>query len=226
MQIYIYHLQIIKEWIYFGDNWIGHELKIKDNWIEKVKSNDLVIIPGDFSWAMYLKDTYEDFRYLNELPGKKLLLRGNHDYWWTTLSKMSNFLENNQFGNIEFLQNNSFFYENKIIVGTRGWSDQEEKAEKILRRENLRLKMSIKDGIKKYGTKSEVIVFMHYPPFNRCEEIGLNFIETMKEYNVKRCYYGHIHGKEAWKEAIQGEYKGIKFKLVSSDYTDFKLIQV
>lgn len=207
MQTYIYHLQIIKKWTYFGDNWIGHELKIKENWMKNVKPNDLVVLPGDFSWAMYLKDTYKDFKYLNELPGKKIMLRGNHDYWWTTLTKMNNYLKENNYCNIEFLQNNSYLYENKIIVGTRGWSEQEEKAEKILKRENLRLEMSIKDGIKKYGENKEIIAFMHYPPFNSYEKIELSFIETMKKYNIKRCYYGHIHGKEAWKDAIQGSYK-------------------
>lgn len=200
-------MQIIKKWIYFGDNWIGHELKIKENWKKTVKTNDLVVIPGDFSWAMYLKDTYEDFKYLNELPGKKIILRGNHDYWWTTLTKMNSYLKENNYNNIEFLQNNSYLYEDKIIVGTRGWSEQEEKAEKILRRENLRLEMSIKDGIKKYGDNKEIIAFIHYPPFNSYEKKELSFIETMKKYNVKRCYYGHIHGKEAWKEAIQGNYE-------------------
>lgn len=200
-------MQIIKKWTYFGDNWIGHELKIKENWMKNVKPNDLVVLPGDFSWAMYLKDTYKDFKYLNELPGKKIMLRGNHDYWWTTLTKMNNYLKENNYCNIEFLQNNSYLYENKIIVGTRGWSEQEEKAEKILKRENLRLEMSIKDGIKKYGENKEIIAFMHYPPFNSYEKIELSFIETMKKYNIKRCYYGHIHGKEAWKDAIQGSYK-------------------
>jgi len=210
----------------FGENWIGHENKIKENWLESVSEQDLVVLPGDFSWAMYLKDTYEDFKYLNDLPGKKLLLRGNHDYWWTTLTKMKNFLNQNNFQNIYFLQNNSFYYDGKIIVGTRGWSEQEEKAEKILKRENLRLEMSIKDGIEKYGENCEIIAFIHYPPFNRYEEIDLSFIETMKKYNIKKCIYGHIHGKEAWKEALQGEYQGIDFKLVSSDYTDFKLIKI
>ena len=191
----------------FGENWIGHEKKIKENWLNTVNKQDLVVLPGDFSWAMYLKDTYEDFKFLNSLPGKKILLRGNHDYWWTTLTKMKKYLEENNFSDIDFLQNNSFYYENKIIVGTRGWSEQEEKAEKIIRRENLRLKMSIEDGIKKYGKTPEIIAFIHYPPFNKYAETELNFIQTMKKYNIHRCIYGHIHGKEAWKEAIQGEYE-------------------
>lgn len=106
----------------FGDNWDGHENKIKEDWLKKVKQNDVVILPGDFSWAMDLEDTYLDFKYLNELPGQKLLLKGNHDYWWTSLKKMREFLDDNNFKNIDFLYNNSYCYENHIIAGTRGWT--------------------------------------------------------------------------------------------------------
>ena len=129
----------------FGENWAGHEEKIRNNWIENVKEDDLVILPGDFSWETYLEDTKLDFEYLNNLPGKKLLLKGNHDYWWTTVTSMRNFLKENNFTNIDFLYNNSYLIENTIVAGTRGWSEQEERAEKILRRENMRLKNSIKD---------------------------------------------------------------------------------
>ena len=210
----------------FGDNWKDHEVKIKENWQEKVKDEDWVLMPGDFSWAMYLEDTYEDFKFLSTLPGKKILLKGNHDYWWTTIKKMRKYLEDNNFQNIDFLYNNSYLCDNKIIVGTRGWSEQEEKAEKIIKREKLRLELSIKDGIKKYGDDKEIIVCMHYPPFNSFEKDELNFINTMKKYNVKTCIYGHIHGDKNHKDAIVGEYKGIDFKLVSCDYTDFKLIEL
>ena len=150
----------------FGVNWENHEKKIAKNWIEKVHDDDLVLLPGDFSWAMYLKDTKLDFEYLNNLPGHKILLKGNHDYWWETISKMKKFFEENNFKNIEFLQNNSFLWENTIIAGTRGWSEQEDKPEKIIRRENLRLKLSLEDGVSKYGNDKPIIVCMHYPPFN------------------------------------------------------------
>lgn len=210
----------------FGDNWKNHDLKIKEDWQSKVKPEDTVIMPGDFSWAMYLENTYEDFTYLNGLPGKKILLKGNHDYWWTTVKKMREYLNTNNFENIDFLYNNSYLCDNKIIVGTRGWSEQEEKPEKIIKREIARLELSIQDGIKKYGTDKEIIVCMHYPPFNSYEMDELSFIETMKKYNVKTCIYGHIHGTENHKQAIIGEYKGIDFKLVSCDYTDFKLIKL
>ena len=123
----------------FGSNWENHAEKIKKNWIEKVKEEDCVILPGDFSWAMYLKDTILDFDYLNKLPGRKILLKGNHDYWWTTLKKLEEFTTENNFNNIEFLYNNSYLVEDKIIVGTRGWNilDVEEDG-KMLKRENAR----------------------------------------------------------------------------------------
>ncbi len=209
----------------FGDNWENHDKKIKANWTKKVKQNDLVLLPGDFSWAMYIEDAKKDFEYLNELPGTKLLLKGNHDYWWESLTKMRKFLEENNFKNIDFIYNNSYIWEDKIIVGTRGWSEQEENAEKIIRRENLRLELSIEDGVQKFGKDKEIIVCMHYPPFNRYEKLELNFIKTMKKYNVKTCIYGHIHG-EATKEAKQGKIDGIQFIMASSDYTNFDLIKI
>lgn len=209
----------------FGDNWEKHEEKIRNNWIKKVKENDLVLLPGDFSWAMYIEDAKKDFEYLNKLPGTKILLKGNHDYWWETLKKNREFLKENNFSNIDFLYNNSYIWENKIIAGTRGWSEQEEKAEKIIRRENLRLELSLKDGIQKFGEDKEIIVCMHYPPFNGYEELELNFIKTMKRYNVKTCIYGHVHG-DAQKDAIQGNIDGIEFIMASSDYTDFDLIKI
>lgn len=211
----------------FGTNWENHVEKIKMNWINKVTDNDLVLLPGDFSWAMYLKDTYDDFEYLNNLPGKKLLLKGNHDYFWTTLKKMRDYLKKNNFKNIDFIYNNSYLYEEKIIVGTRGWQDGNCKEDKkIIKRENLRLELSLQDGIKKYGEGKEIIVCMHYPPFNEYREKQMNFINTMKKYNVKTCIYGHLHGEESHKEAQEGLMNGIDFKLVSSDYTEFDLIKI
>ena len=209
----------------FGEIWENHEEKIKNNWTKKVKEEDLVLLPGDFSWAMYLEDAKNDFEFLNKLPGTKLLLKGNHDYWWGTLVKMKAFLKENRFEKIDFIQNNSYLWEDKIISGTRGWSEQEENAEKIIRRENLRLELSLQDGITKYGADKEIIVCMHYPPFNGYEKLELDFIKTMKKYNVKTCIYGHIHG-EAGKDAIQGNIEGINFIMASSDQTNFNLIKI
>lgn len=209
----------------FGDNWENHDKKIRSNWIKKVKEEDLILLPGDFSWAMYIQDAKKDFEYLNELPGTKLLLKGNHDYWWESLKRMREFLKENNFSKIDFIYNNSYIWENKIIVGTRGWSEQEENPEKIIRRENLRLELSIQDGIKKFGDDKEIIVCMHYPPFNGYESPELNFIETMKKYNIKICIYGHIHS-EVGKEAKKGNIDGIKFVMASSDQTNFDLIKI
>ena len=136
----------------FGENWEGYEEKIKEEWINLVEEHDLVIIPGDFSWSMYLKDTYKDFEYLNSLPGKKLLLKGNHDYWWSTIKSMRNYIKENLFHNIDFIYNNAYEYEQKIIVGTRGWSfGEDEESKKMIKREVTRLELSIKNGLETYG---------------------------------------------------------------------------
>ena len=120
----------------FGDNWENHAEKVKEDWNKKVTENDVVVLPGDFSWETYLKDTIQDFTYLKNLPGKKILLKGNHDYWWTTVTSMRKFLQENQFTNIDFLFNNSYEFENKILCGTRGWSENEEEDnQKIINRE-------------------------------------------------------------------------------------------
>lgn len=213
----------------FGVNWENHTEKIKTDWLKKVKNDDLVLLPGDFSWAMYLQDTYQDFEYLNKLPGKKLLLKGNHDYWWTTVTSMRKFLKENKFQNIDFLYNNSFEYENKILCGTRGWSlVDEEIDEKLINRELGRLELSLQDGAKKTGENKEIIVFMHYPPITKnkiLSEEEMKFIELMKKYNVKRCYYGHLHGNSIY-DAVEGKIQGIELKLVSADGLDFKLIKI
>lgn len=212
----------------FGNNWENHAEKIKLNWLEKVKKEDTVILPGDFSWATYLEDTYKDFDFLNSLPGNKIMSKGNHDYWWATVTSMKKYLRENDFNNIEFLYNNAYLVENKIIVGTRGWINSWRSQEnyKILKRENDRLKLSIEDGIKKYGNTKEMVAFIHYPPFYKevvPEEI--DFIKTLNKFNIKKCYYAHLHG-ESHREAIEENINGIEFKLVSSDYLKFDLIEI
>lgn len=213
----------------FGDNWDKHEEKIRKDWISKVKEEDLVILPGDFSWAMNLEDAYMDFEYLNSLPGKKLLLKGNHDYWWTTLNKMREYLKENNFSNIDFIYNNSYSFEKYIITGTRGWTlNDTEGSNKILNRELGRLELSLKDGITKFGNEKEIIVFMHYPPITNASMLNneeLKFVNKMKEYNVRKCMYGHLHSR-SHRDAIEGMIQGIEFKLVSADYLNFKLIKI
>jgi hypothetical protein len=213
----------------FGDNWEDYEKKISNDWIKKVKEEDLVILPGDFSWSMYLKDTDEDFKYINKLPGKKLLLKGNHDYWWSTLTSMRNFLKENELNNIDFIYNNAYEFENCIIAGTRGWSQtDEEEDKKLLKREALRLELSIQSGIKQYGKDKEILLFMHYPPIthSNLEKNETNeFIKIMQKYSIKKCFYGHLHSTSI-KDAVEGEHYGIEFKLVSADGLDFKLWEI
>jgi len=196
----------------FGSNWDNHEKKIKKDWLEKVKENDLVILPGDLSWASTLEEAYSAFEYLEKLPGKKLLLKGNHDYWWNSLKKMNEFLYNNNFSSIHFLYNNSFLYDEYIIAGTRGWTQDDEK---IINREKIRLELSIQDGIKKYGTEKKLIIVMHYPPIGE-------FINIIEKYNAKIAIYGHLHGLE--NEPIIN--CKVPVKLVSSDYLNFTLYKL
>lgn len=214
----------------FGANWDGHTEKIKEDWLQKVKEDDTVILPGDFSWSMHLKDTVKDFEYLNNLPGKKILLKGNHDYWWTTVKSMRKFLEENNFNSIDFLINNSYLIEDKIICGTRGWTltnIDTENSKKMIKRECNRLELSILDGINKYGEDKEIIVFMHYPPILR-QNINDNeiteFIKILKKYNIKTCYYGHLHSTSI-NDAVEDEVLEVKLKLVSADALDFKMIK-
>lgn len=211
----------------FGNNWDNHDKKIRENWINTIKEGDTVLLPGDFSWGMNFEEAKPDFEYLNELPGRKIMLKGNHDYWWGTTNKINEFLSANNFNNIDILYNNSYLIEDKIICGTRGWTivGNEEEDEKIYKRELIRLQMSLDNGISNYGQDKEIIVCMHYPPTNENLMEQSEFIQIMKKYNVKKCVYGHLHG-ESHKEVVKGNIDGIEIRLVSCDYTDFKLIQL
>ena len=209
----------------FGQNWENHEEKIKQDWLLKVKEDDIVILPGDFSWGMYLNETIKDFEFINGLPGKKILLKGNHDYWWTTVTNMRNFIKENNFKDIDFLHNNSYEFEDVIIAGTKGYNlSDDEEDKRLTRRETVRLELSIKEGIVKYGSNKEIMVFMHYPPITK-DNLNTQYVDIMKKYNVKRCYYGHLHA-QAINEAIEGEIKGIQFYLVSADKLDFTLLKI
>lgn len=209
----------------FGKKWQNYEDKIKKDWMENVKENDLVILLGDFSWATYLKQSYEDFLYLDQLPGKKIMLKGNHDYWWTTITNMKNFLKEKEISNIEFLQNNCFEFENIIIAGTRGWNFNDSK---IFNREVMRLENSLEKAVKLNMENKEIIACMHYPPITKSmleQNIKSQFIDVMKKYNVKKCFYGHLHA-QAIDEKVEGILDGIEFRLLSADAVDFKLYKI
>ena len=205
--------------------WKDYESKIKENWNSKVKENDLVILGGDFSWSMDLEDTYKDFEFIHNLPGKKILIKGNHDYWWGTLTKMKKYINEIGFNDINFLYNNSYEFEGKLICGTRGWnfSDLQEEDEKIYNREIQRLRLSLEDAVKKYGTDKEIIVCLHYPPL-KTNEIS-DFVRVMEEYNVTKCIYGHLHGP-AHKFIVEKNIDNIQYIMTSCDYTNFDLVKL
>ena len=207
--------------------WDNHEEIIRQDWIYKVKDYDLVLLPGDFSWATKIEDTIKDFEFLDSLPGIKLLLKGNHDYWWNTINKLNEFVNTHGFKNIYFLYNNCFVYGDYCFVGTRGWIFSDTvNAKKMQNRETIRLELSIKQGME---TKCKnIICLMHYPPIEKYmveNNIESPYIELMNKYNIKTCLYGHLHG-QAHEQAIEGIYKGINLKLVSSDFLKFKLYKL
>ncbi len=212
----------------FGENWEHYEEKLKILWDETIKDDDVVLIPGDFSWATYLKDTLQDFDYLNKLKGKKVLIKGNHDYWWTTLKQMREFLNENNFKNIDLIFNSSYECDDALIVGTRGWSFNEtDNSNKMLKRELSRLELSIKDAKQKNSDK-KIICMMHYPPITQNMIEGKEkseYLEILKKYGISDCIYGHLHGN-SHTEAVEGNVEGINLKLVSSDYLKFKPMKI
>lgn len=203
----------------FGYGWTNYVQRINENWQNTVKKDDIVILGGDFSWATYLEQTEKDFEFLHSLNGSKILLKGNHDYWWSTLNKMNTYFVEHGFENISILQNNSFVYNNIGICGTRGWTMDvsSEENRRIYDRELLRLQMSMDDAMKK-GCE-EIFVFLHYPPITQTA-YATSFHNLMKEYPVTRCIYGHLHG-QSHMSAAEGIYDGIEYILASADYLKF-----
>ncbi len=199
--------------------WDNYVDRLSDNWRKLISDDDTVVIAGDISWAMKLSETYKDFEFIDSLPGEKIFLKGNHDYWWDTVSKIDRTLSEHSFESIKVLFNNCFVVDEYAICGTRGWTLDSETDEdkKILVRECGRLRMSL-ESAKESG--KEPVAFLHYPPIFG-SQIQSDIIEILLEYNVKKCYYGHIHGQNLIKNAFNGEYKGIKFKLISCDALGF-----
>lgn len=203
----------------FGEKWANHEARIIENWKEKVKEGDLVLLPGDTSWAMKITEVYEDLKKIDELPGFKVISKGNHDYWWETKSKLSKL----DLNTIHFLHNDGYMFNEVGICGARGWISKDsdsfsEHDEKVYNRELGRLELSIKSIEKKAKKK---VVMLHYPPFNYSGEPN-EFVELMSKYDVDICVYGHLHS-EGHKFAKEGNYLGVEFYCVSSDYIDFDL---
>ena len=201
----------------FGIKWQEYEEKIKKNWLENVKDEDVVIMSGDFSWATYIEDSKKDFDFLNSLPGKKYLLKGNHNYWWTTIKKMNDFIDQNKYENIYFLYNNAYDIGNYVLTGTRYWGYDEdtEDNEKIFNREILRAKLSLDEAKVLYPEKP-IIFTTHYPPDEK-------IIDALKEYNIKIWIYGHIHTN--YEESLV-EIPGIETYLTSCDYLNFNMLEI
>ena len=200
----------------FGEHWAGYMEKIEKNWKDIVTDEDTVLMAGDFSWATYLEDSKKDFEFLEKLPGKKILLKGNHDYWWTTLKKMNEFLEENEFKSISFLYNNAIEVEGHLICGTRYWANEEDcDNEKIYNRECERAKISL--NMAKNIDDAKPIIFMtHYMPDER-------IIECINGFNVRTWIYGHIHSNYDDNIAI---IPGINTYLTSCDYLGFVPIKI
>lgn len=199
--------------------WKGYTARVEQNWRAMVRDQDTVVIAGDISWAMKLEKTEADFSFLESLPGKKWLLKGNHDYWWTTRKKMETYFKEKGFFSLGILFNSAEAVGDVSICGTRGWFyDAESDADKkVLNREVGRLRTSI--ALAK-ATGKEPIVFLHYPPVYggmECQEI----LQVLLEQDIKQCYYGHIHGGFAAQKAVTGYYKGVNLHLISCDFTGF-----
>jgi len=196
--------------------WNDYIQRLTVGWNRVVTPQDTVVLPGDISWAMKLEHCGEDFRFLQQLPGRKILGKGNHDYWWTTVNKMKTYLAENGFDTLDFLFNNAHFYGDIALCGTRSWffEDTGEHDEKMLNRELCRLRCSLQAA----GDR-EKLVFLHYPPIYG-ENYEQKILSLLLEYGVKECYFGHLHGYSA-ACAWQGEWNGIRFKLVSADALDF-----
>lgn len=197
----------------FGQNWENYENRLAENWNRNIGRDDVVIVNGDNSWATYLKDAFLDFKFINELNGKKLLLKGNHDYWWTTMNKQNAWCKSNGFDNINFLHNNFYMYENIAICGTRGWqlSSCDDGDKKVYQRELARLENSLSLASKE--NPDYIISAMHYPPDN-------GFKEILNKFNVKLCLFGHLHayGFKDYEDYLED---GVFYKLVSCDYLNF-----
>lgn len=199
--------------------WNRYTERLAENWKAIVSPEDTVVLAGDISWAMKLEDARQDFEYLHALPGKKLILKGNHDYWWTTRAKIEKFWQECGFDDLSMIHNSAYPVGEISVCGTRGWlyNSETDQDRKIVAREAGRLNASL-DEAEKQGLRP--VVFLHYPPvYDNMECRGI--LDILVERGIKDCYYGHVHGTQAVKKAPVGEYRGVKMHLISADYVKF-----
>ena len=209
----------------FGGAWTGYRDKLVSA-LSVLQPEDTLVVAGDFSWGMSLREALPDFRLLDRFPGKKLLIKGNHDYWWETVSKMKRFFAENTIETIDFLHNSCYFYNGAALCGTRGWfydkNDPAAGDDKIFKRELIRLEASLKAAVDQGAT--EIDCFLHYPPVFAGTEVP-QITEILSRYPVKRLFYGHLHG-DSLRGAFSGTRNGIYYAVVSADALGFKPIQI
>ena len=209
----------------FGPTWEGYEKKIFEDWKKKVGEEDLVLLAGDFSWAMKLEEAKADFDLIKDLPGKKIIIRGNHDFWWSSISAVRAMLPKNIFA----IQNDAIKFEDVIICGTRGWTVSENgefasaEDEKIFKRELIRLELTLKSAKKLQTENEKIVCMMHYPPCNFKREES-DFTRLLKEAQVDSVVFGHIHGVK--RKQNQFKLNDISFYLTSCDMVDNKLVEI
>lgn len=211
----------------FGKHWEDHHGKIRRNWLQKVSDDDIVLLPGDISWAMKLREASEDLRWLGELPGRKIIIRGNHDYWWSSLRKVSESLPES----ILPLQNSAWSDGDVVIAGSRGWITplqddfSEERDGPVYRREQTRLMLSLDEAGRLMTPGGKMIVMMHYPPVVSGK--GTEFSRILTEKGADLCVYGHLHNSPGdWNENMDMLLEGVEYRLVSSDYLGFDPVEL
>ncbi len=222
----------------FGIRWKNHAEKIRENWCRIVTDADTVVIAGDLSWGINLDEALPDFRFIDTLPGKKILLKGNHDYWWDTVTKMTAFFEENGIKTVSFLHNSAVRCEDFILCGSRGWYNEDKKVvtqnevdtAKLIAREVGRIKASLDAGkalrekaLSEEGIAPEMLVFLHFPPYFKgyiCDEIILE----LYRYGIERCYFGHIHG--VYDIPMTRRYMDIDFNFISGDFLNFIPLEI
>ena len=211
----------------FGPRWTDHAKKIEKNWRAIVTPEDTVVLPGDISWAMSLEEASADFAFLDALPGRKLIGKGNHDFWWSTMTKLNAFTAAHGFSTLRFLYNNAYEVEDYIVCGTRGWYIEERQQnaregadyKKIVAREAARLRMSLAEAVRLRGERpAPILVYLHFPPAFRgfvCREL----IDVLHEFSVRRVYFGHIHGVYSVPRTV--EFEEILLTMISADFLNF-----
>ena len=203
--------------------WDRYVERLTENWKRTITQEDTVVLCGDTSWGMSLEEARADFAFVDALPGQKILLKGNHDYWWSTRNKMEAFFMQEGFTTLRLLHNNSFFVEGYALCGTRGWLFERGEVHdtKIAAREAQRLELSLRAAD---PTATETIAFLHYPPLYGAER-SVEILDVLQRYQIGRCYYGHIHAAGC-SGAYNGAWQGTQFRLISADHLRFMPLKV